>query len=340
MPTHPKRHARPRHDASYKGFFSRQRTVADTLRAATHDLARRLDFSTLERLPASFVSERLGRRLADMLWRVRTLDDEWLYLLVLLEFQSTIDRRMALRMMDYTVRILLALDNEDLGPGGEHPPLLPVVVYNGAQRWTAPTDVRDLFARVPDELLGYLPRQRYLLIEVHTLDPARLPPDNVLSMIARFEQADSPEQVEELARSLSGWLEQIGDPKLVELFGTWIALVVAQRFGAAGRKLELKLSKDEEARMTTLIERARKWGEERDQRWLEKGLEKGIERGRLEGERNLVLRMVTRRFGPGAADQVAPVLARISDPDRIAAIAAGVFECETVEELVARARGA
>ena len=88
--------------------------------------------------------------------------------------------------------------------------------------------------------------------------------------------------------------------------------------------------------MTTLIERARKWGEERDQRWLEKGMK----RGRLEGERDLVLRMVTRRFGPGAADQVAPVLARISDPDRIAAIAAGVFECETVDELVARARGA
>lgn len=92
--------------------------------------------------------------------------------------------------------------------------------------------------------------------------------------------------------------------------------------------------------MTTLVERARKWGQERDQRWLEKGLHKGIERGRLEGERDLVLRMVTRRFGPEAADDLAPVLARVSTPDRIAAIAARVFECETVEELVVFARGA
>lgn len=79
-------------------------TVADTLLGAAHDLARRLDLSTLERLPASFVTEHLGQRHADMLWRIQTTDAQWLYLLVLLEFQSTIDRRMALRMTDYTVR--------------------------------------------------------------------------------------------------------------------------------------------------------------------------------------------------------------------------------------------
>ena len=95
---------------------------------------------------------------------------------------------------------------------------------------------------------------------------------------------------------------------------------------------DLRLTKDEEARMTTLIERAREWGKERDQRWLE--------RGRLEGERDLVMRMVTRRFGPGAADDLAPVLARVSNPDRIAAIAARVSECETAEELVVWAQGA
>ena len=67
MAQHPNRHTRSRHDASYKGFFSRQRTVADTLRAATRDLAQHLDFATLERLPASFVTKRLSQRLADML---------------------------------------------------------------------------------------------------------------------------------------------------------------------------------------------------------------------------------------------------------------------------------
>ena len=334
MPNKPPRDRTARHDASYKGFFARRRIVADSLRGAVRELARHLDFSTLERLPASFVTERLSQRRADMLWRARTVGGGWLWLLVLLEFQSTIDRRMALRMTDYTVRILRGLGREDLGPGGEYPPVLPVVVYNGGRRWTAATDVRDLFAQAPEEVLGYLPRHRYVLIDVQGLDLSRLPPDNALSMIARFERAGSPEEVEELLAPLADWLERVGDPELVERFGAWIDLVLARRWGAEGRELDLR-PRNKEGRVTTLIERSRKWGEEFRREWLAKGIEQGIE----QGERELLLRMATRRFGPEAADDLVPLLARISDSDELAAIAAQVFACETAEELVERARG-
>ena len=322
MPKEPARQDKPRHDASYKGFFSRKLGIADTLLATVRELARHLDFSTLERVPGSFVTERLGQRHADMLWRVATNEGGWLYLLILLEFQSTIDRRMALRMMDYTIRIMKGLGREDLGPGNEYPPILPVVVYNGKRRWTAATDIRHLFSRVPQELFGYLPSHRYLLIDIQTLDLSRLPPDNALSMIARFEQARTREQVEQLVAPLVHWLEQTGDPVLWQRFRAWITLVVAQQVGAVGSDLELMLRNEEEAEMTTLIERSREWGEALNRQREEKG------------ERELVLRMVARRFGAGAADNLVPVLAGVSGSDRMAAIAAKVFEFETAEELV------
>ena len=47
-------------------------------------------------MPASFVTRALDQRHADMLWRVQTVGGRWLYILILLEFQSTVDRRMAL----------------------------------------------------------------------------------------------------------------------------------------------------------------------------------------------------------------------------------------------------
>ena len=94
--------------------------------------------------------------------------------------------------------------------------------------------------------------------------------------------------------------------------------------------------------MTTLIERARQWGEELNQHWLEKGLEKGIEegleRGRVEGERALVYRLVTRRFGPGTTEQLVPVLDGIADPELIAGVADAVVECRTAAEFIGRAK--
>ena len=75
-------------------------------------------------MPDSFVTEHLGQRHTDMLWRIGTTAGGWVYILILLEFQ-----------------------------------------------------------------LGYQPRLRYLLIEIRAQDPASLPLDNVLAVIARFEQA-------------------------------------------------------------------------------------------------------------------------------------------------------
>ena len=351
MPGKQQRPEKPRHDASYKNFFAHSQTVADTLRAAAGELSRRLDFATLERLPASFITEPLGQRHADMLWRIGFTGGGWVYILILLEFQSTVDHRMALRMMDYTDAIWMRLGREDLGPRGEYPLVLPIVIYNGKPPWTAATDVGDLIGPVPEELLGYRPRLRYLLIEIRSLDLASFPPDNILAMIAKFEQAPTAEALEELAGSLGGRVEAIEAPELVGAFVAWITHVLTQRFGTAGRELQRKLRAEEEGNMSTLIERARKWGEERDQLWLQKGIEQGIEQGiergiererqaSIQRERELVARMASRRFGPGTAEQLMPVLERISDPEGIALVADAVVECETAEEFLRKVREA
>jgi predicted transposase YdaD len=53
----------------------------------------RLDFSTLEKVGNSFVSDDLRERHGDLIWRLRFNGAEggWFYLYLLLEFQSTSD---------------------------------------------------------------------------------------------------------------------------------------------------------------------------------------------------------------------------------------------------------
>ena len=349
MATTPEPANRPRHDAAYKGIFSHRRTVADLLRGFVGDLAHHLDFATLERLPASFVTERLGQRHADMLWKIRTSDGRPLYLLILLEFQSTVDRRMALRMLDYTLRILDGLGEKELGPGGAYPPILPVLIYNGKRRWNAPTDLLDLFGPVPETMLGYLPRHRYLLIDLRAQDPSLPAPENVVSLMAMLERSQSQGMLEELGAALADWLRRIGEADLLGSFEAWITKVLAKRVAPAGTAPELRIWNKEEGTMSTLAERVKQWGDELNRQWLEKGIERGIEkgieegfrsgveRGRREGterQRALVRRLAVRRFGPSIVESLGPLLDGVSDPDRIAAIAAGVLECETADEFL------
>ena len=94
------RYGVPVHDAAYKDLFSRPRMVEDLLRGfAAPEWSDALDFSTLEKLPAEYVSDDLRRRRGDVVWRLRFRDRTWPYLLVMLEFQSTTDRYMAVRIL-------------------------------------------------------------------------------------------------------------------------------------------------------------------------------------------------------------------------------------------------
>src|SRR4051812_49236414 len=78
------------HDEGYKLLFSHPRMVEDLLRGfVAGDWVQNLDFSTLEKASGHYVSEDLRERESDMVWRVRWGQDEWLYIYLLLEFQST-----------------------------------------------------------------------------------------------------------------------------------------------------------------------------------------------------------------------------------------------------------
>ena len=117
-------------DPAYKQMFSRPRMVRDLLHGfAARGWSGALDFASLTPVPASFVSDDLQQRHGDLVWRVRFRDDRWLYLVLLLEFQSGVDRAMAVRMLAYTALLYQKLIGE--GVLREHdalPPVLPIVI--------------------------------------------------------------------------------------------------------------------------------------------------------------------------------------------------------------------
>ena len=73
-----------------------------------------------------------------MIWRIPRHGGADTWLVLLLEFQSSSDPWMALRVMVYAGLLWQHLVKEKrLPPDGKLPPILPVVLYNGDRRWTA-----------------------------------------------------------------------------------------------------------------------------------------------------------------------------------------------------------
>jgi predicted transposase YdaD len=85
-------------DTAYKQLFAHPPMVRELLLGfVAGEWVRQLDFSTLERINGSYISDSGDHRHGDMVWRVR-LAGEWIYIYLLLEFQSRSDPWMALRM--------------------------------------------------------------------------------------------------------------------------------------------------------------------------------------------------------------------------------------------------
>ena len=199
------------HDPAYKLMFSRPRMVRDLLDGfAARGWSGALDFDTLAPLPASFVSKDLQQRHGDLVWRIRFRDDRWLYLVLLLEFQATVDPAMALRMLTYTTLLYQRLDAD--GVLRDHralPPVLPVVLYNGRRPWTAPVEMTDLVAVESDLLAPYQPSQRYYLLDGARMPDADLPADNLVSALIDLDPLTQLQETQTmLEENVREWIRE------------------------------------------------------------------------------------------------------------------------------------
>ena len=315
------------HDENYKRLFAFPRIVADLVRVLVPgDQLDAFDFSTLEKLSSEYVSDELRNRRGDAVWRLR-LRDGWLHVLVLLEFQSIGDPDMALRILEYTALLYRELGrNEALGPDGKRPPVLPVVLYNGAARWKAALDVADLITPVGPSLAPYQPSQRYFVLDEQHVRDDDLPGSNLMAAVIALEQSRSPADLVRVVDTLRERLRDSDDAELRRAFAEWVWRLARRLVPEEGEEPLPVRTTLEDVRMT-LEERVAQWPKQ----WIQEGLEQG-----LEHERALLLRQTTSRFGPDTAEHLSGTLARIADPDRLADIGDWLVRCDTGEEFLAR----
>lgn len=281
-------------DNGYKLLFSHAPMVADLLSGFVKERwVQDLDLSTLDKVSGGYVSDDLRDRESDVVWRVKLRRGGWIYVYLLLEFQSTVDAYMSLRVMTYLGLLYQDIVRQGwLTPSGRLPPVLPIVLYNGYRRWHAALDVAELVEDVPGGLERYRPSLRYCLLDEMRLARSELESvRNLAAALFRLEQGRGPEDIQGVLSALAEWLKEPEHESLRRAFRTWLLQVLLPA-RAPGVRIPNVRDLEEVGKML-LEEEGIDWS----RKWRQKGREEGREES-LQTLRPVTLTLVEQRFGP------------------------------------------
>ena len=347
----------PKHgekDRVYKQLYSFAEVVEEVVveivgKSVGGDWVDHLDFTTLEQMPTEFVdAERETVRLVDMAWRVR-FRDRPLWLVLLFEFQSKEDKTMATRALLETALCYQSFaEGRGAGVEGEASAVLVVVVKSFEGRWKgSPSKASELEKLVPEELRPFIYGQRVVLLdeEAEAAEGASLDlrKGGCLRAGLALRLEEDPERV---AQALAVLDDRLVEPALRKAYLAWIRVQMIDWKGS-GKTVEQLNTFKEAAKMYTnhiarVAKAAQARGEARGQKLGEaRGRKLGEARGQRLGEalglRRAYVETAKWKFGADVAERLAGVLAGVTNRSRLARVGRLLAECETGDDLIAKA---
>ena len=267
------------------------------------------------------------------------------------------------RMREYSKMLLdQAAGSRPAGREGARPWVLPIVVYNGSEPWTAAGRATDL-AVLPSAAamlgLAFHQPQSYCMLAAGGgltagARPAQdWPLGNRVSATVRLQAAATPQDLlprllEEFAR-----FPGQGNEAFRRALHAWArALWEHKTGGAAGFPAFEELERTKGAIMTTVAEAVwDRWEakvlakgieqgiEQGMEQGVERGVRRGITQGRAEGGVRLVCRLATVKFGTGAAERLAGLLEGLTEQEDLDRVGDWILQCGSGGELLSRVSG-
>jgi len=175
-----------------------------------------LDYDTLERIDKSFITEEFIDRESDIIYRINFKGEE-IFIYLLIEFQSSVDRFMSLRMLRYITEFYEYLVSAKKIK--KLPSVFPILLYNGEKKWTAPVEFSNLVDKSIPEM--YIPAFRYYKIAENEFSKETLLGiKNILSAIFFLENSDMSDVSGDI-KSIVSMIDR-ERPEELRLFRKWI----------------------------------------------------------------------------------------------------------------------
>ena len=269
-------------------------------------------------LEGSFVDEQLRASRSDKLFELRYRNGGRGLLYVLLEHKSRSDPGTALQIEKYKTRIW-----EDYAQGKAErlralPPILPLVIYHGKERWTAPRSVAEMLAEQDEEILRLESQLGYYLRDLGEIPVEQLAEDAAtragLAALRYSRVGSQAEKLAALAGLLAGLPEgtAYGQQVVLYILSEW-QVPVPELLAVAGRAESGKGGRIVGSVVQELINQGKAEGvllgkAEGVLLGKAEGVLLGKAEGRAEGKAESLTLLLQHRFGP--LDK--PVLRRIA----------------------------
>ncbi len=270
------------HDSGYKKLFSNRTIFRELLETfVNQEWVHALDFSSCEPLDKSFISEHYKETESDLIYKIQFHDRE-VYIYILIEFQSTVDPFMALRVLNYITNFYMdfLVNNRNVN---RLPAVFPIVLYNGEAPWTAPVNLSRLIEQHPPRGTFALDFQYFLIAENQYSQDALLTIRNIVSTLFL---AESHYDLDLLEVELLNLFSVEADKQAVSLFLNWFRQLAFHGRIESGdyQSLEYIYRNEEEVKtmLVAALERER-------QQIFQNGLLEGKQEGLLEGKQEGLL---------------------------------------------------
>ena len=320
----------PTHDNAYKKLFSHPEMVKALLTGFVDPgIVRYFNLDSLKKQSGNYVTDDLRDREDDIVWRVK-FKDQWLYIYLLLEFQSGCDSWMALRIAEYfTLLCQDIVTATNLKKGDLLPPVLPIVLYTGSKEWDAPLELSELFTPVPKIFTQYQVQSKYFLIAENQFSDEELrSKDNLAAILFRMENSQSTKQFEDALESLIEWKKRPEHDKLRRTFTIWIKRVLFPR-KIPGQPIP-DLDNLNEVRV--MLERVDDWTVGARQEGMQQGVQQGMQQGVLKTAREDVIEALEIHLDIKAPTEIIDTVNQISDSAKLKELHRKAIKSSTLDE--------
>jgi hypothetical protein len=218
---------------------------------------------------------------------------------------TTAATRMVVRILTYIGLMYQDLIRaERVKVGDQLPPVLPIVLYNGATPWNAETRLEPLMAQGPAMLTPYRLQSGYLLLDERRLaEKDDLPTRNLCTALFQLDGSRGVQRAMTILKALIVWLSAPEHDNLRRAFAQWFVRVFLPRRLPGVSIPSFNDLAEVYAMITDNVDF-----------WTDQWKQQGMQKGSSETGHRMLSRLTYRRFGKALQSNASRCLSASTTP--------------------------